>query len=250
VNYQLKGTGASIIVHAIILALFVYASAIQPVKKKVISLDFSIVEHVQPTASKGEKKVAEARKVKAVKPKPIEKKKIVNKVEDKPVIQKKKEVAVPAPEPLPEKLIAKEIEEPEPVEETTEKEAIEAASDPDTVEEEILSATDNLDSNSIADNSAAASQAIYVKNHFMYIKEKIQKKIVYPRIARRRGLQGKAVVSFIVCKDGSITDVKIVESSGYKILDNSAIKTVKSAAPFPPPPVRAELIIPMVFKLS
>ena len=252
-NYQLKGTGASIIVHAIILALFVYASAIQPVKKKVISLDFSIVENIQPTVSKGKNKVAEVKKVKAVKPKPkpkpIEKKKIVKKVKKKPLIQKKKEVVIPKPEPVVEEVIAEPIEE-EIEEKTVEEEVIEAETDEESVEEEVISASNNLDSNSLEDNSAAASRARYLKTHFMYIKEKIQKKIVYPRIARRRGLQGKTVISFVICADGSVRDLKVVESSGYAVLDKSAIKTVKMAAPFPKPPVSAELVIPITFRLS
>ena len=250
-NYQLKGTAVSIIVHAIILALFLYASSIQPVKKKVISLDFSIVENVQPTASKGKDKLAEAKKIKAVKPKPkpIEKKKIVKKVEKKPVIQKKKEVVVPKPEPVVEKVpvpeIEEVIEEPE-VTEVAETETVEE----EVTEAEVLSATNNTDSNSLVDNSAAASRARYVKTHFMYIKEKIQREIVYPRIARRRGMQGKTVISFIICVDGSVKDLKVVESSGYAILDRNAIKSVQRAAPFPKPPVSAELVIPMIFRLS
>ena len=252
-NYQLKGTAVSIIVHAIILALFLYASSIQPAKKKVISLDFSIIENVQPVASKGNKKLAEAKKVKAVKPKPkpkpIEKKKIVKKVEKKPVIQKKKEVVVPKPEPVVEKVPVPEteevIEEPE-VTEVAETETVEE----EVTEAEVLSATNNTDSNSLLDNSAAASRARYVKTHFMYIKEKIQREIVYPRIARRRGMQGKTVISFIICVDGSVKDLKVVESSGYAILDRNAIKSVQRAAPFPKPPVSAELVIPMIFRLS
>lgn len=245
-NYQLKGTSVSILVHAAILSAFLYASSLEPIKKKVISLDFSVVENIQPTASKGENKVAEAKKVKAVKPKPkpVEKKKIVKKVE-------KKEVALPKPEPVVEKQIVPEVEEIIEEPEVNEvEEVIEAETDESSVEEEVLTATNNLESNSLVDNSAAASQARYVKNHFLYIKEKIQKQIVYPRIARRRGIQGKTVISFVIQADGSVKDLKIVESSGYDILDRNAIKTVKRAAPFPKPPVSAELVIPMTFRLS
>jgi len=122
--------------------------------------------------------------------------------------------------------------------------------DTEAVDEEMLAQTDNVNSNDTSDNAAAAAKAKYVKQHFAYIKEMIEKEFVYPRIARRRGLEGKVIVSFVICADGTARDVKIIESSGHKILDNNAIACVKRAAPFPPPPVMAELVFPITYKLG
>lgn len=44
--------------------------------------------------------------------------------------------------------------------------------------------------------------------------EFIYKNIKYPTIARDNGIEGTAVVSFVVEKDGSITDIKIVRDPG------------------------------------
>lgn len=90
----------------------------------------------------------------------------------------------------------------------------------------------------------------YLKEHFLYIKNSIQNKISYPRMARKMGWQGKVIISFIVCKDGSVKDIQIIESSGFKALDKNAMEVIRKVAPFPKPPVAAEIIIPVIYKLS
>jgi protein TonB len=48
---------------------------------------------------------------------------------------------------------------------------------------------------------------------------------------------GSAVVAFAIGPAGGITGLRIARSSGKPSLDQAAIATVRSAAPFPPPPV-------------
>lgn len=50
----------------------------------------------------------------------------------------------------------------------------------------------------------------------------------YPRIARRRGYQGTTILEVLVDKDGNVGDSKIFKSSGYKVLDRSALASVKN----------------------
>ncbi len=64
------------------------------------------------------------------------------------------------------------------------------------------------------------------------------------------GWQGKVLISFVICKDGSVKDIRIVESSGFNALDKNAVEAIRKGAPFPRPPVSAELIIPVIYKLS
>ncbi|MBI3592893.1 MAG: energy transducer TonB [Nitrospirae bacterium] len=90
----------------------------------------------------------------------------------------------------------------------------------------------------------------YVKVNFAYIRDIIQKNIAYPHMARKRGLEGKVVVSFTVCADGEVQDITITESSSFEILDKSAVEAVRKASPFPKPPLKATLIIPVVYKLN
>ncbi len=49
----------------------------------------------------------------------------------------------------------------------------------------------------------------------------------YPRAARKRNYQGTVVLEVRVTADGSVAEVRINQSSGYAILDRSAVKSVK-----------------------
>ena len=50
----------------------------------------------------------------------------------------------------------------------------------------------------------------------------------YPGLARRRGWQGIVRLDVDVNEDGDVAAVRLLQSCGFKLLDNSAIKTVKS----------------------
>jgi protein TonB len=89
----------------------------------------------------------------------------------------------------------------------------------------------------------------YLREHFTYIRDLVMKGLVYPHQARKMGWSGKVTVSFLVCEDGSAREVKVVESSGHQMLDRCAIETIRKVAPFPKPPLPAEIVIPVLFKL-
>ena len=50
----------------------------------------------------------------------------------------------------------------------------------------------------------------------------------YPAIARRNGLQGRVVLNVEVLANGSSGKVTVQSSSGYAMLDNAAVQTVKT----------------------
>jgi protein TonB len=93
-------------------------------------------------------------------------------------------------------------------------------------------------------------RAGYLKEHFAYIKDIIQKNIVYPPRARRMGWAGRVVVSFIINESGRTSNERIVESSGFDVLDGNVIETVRAVSPFPKPPVKAELRVPIIYRLE
>ncbi len=74
--------------------------------------------------------------------------------------------------------------------------------------------------------------------------------IQYPEEAQNRGIEGRVLVSFIIMADGTVKDIKILNSSGYTLLDKNAVDTVKNSAPFPKPPANAELRIPINYVLE
>ncbi|MBB2144453.1 TonB family protein [Pedobacter sp. LMG 31464] len=56
----------------------------------------------------------------------------------------------------------------------------------------------------------------------------IQKNLRYPDMAQDAGVQGKVFLSFVVEKDGSITDVKVIKGIGYGC-DDEAIRVIKKS---------------------
>jgi protein TonB len=99
-------------------------------------------------------------------------------------------------------------------------------------------------------SSGEAGRAAYLKEHFAFIRELILKHLTYPTVARRMGWKGRLTVSFVICEGGGVENVRIVRSSGHKILDENALSTVRKIQPFPKPPVRAEIVIPIEYRLG
>ncbi|MCS7181470.1 MAG: energy transducer TonB [bacterium] len=92
-------------------------------------------------------------------------------------------------------------------------------------------------------------------SYFKLIKKKIDEKIFYPEIARRRNIEGKIKIQFILKKNGVLEELKILKSSGNEILDKTSLEIIKNASPFPEFPVdlnyeKISFIIEFNFKLK
>ena len=84
--------------------------------------------------------------------------------------------------------------------------------------------------------------------------EYLQQNVKYPVVAQENGVQGRVVVSFVVEKDGSITDVKVVRSVDPS-LDKEAARVVKSMPRWIPgkqngSAVRVKYNVPVSFRLQ
>ena len=73
-------------------------------------------------------------------------------------------------------------------------------------------------------------------SYFARIKHQIERVWVYPIEAAERGISGDLTLTFRVSKDGNLLGVRLLDQSGYEILDVAALKAVKEAAPFYPFP--------------
>jgi len=62
------------------------------------------------------------------------------------------------------------------------------------------------------------------------VRNKIERKKIYPDIARDLGMTGEVEVLYELDRSGNLLRAEIVSSSGYKLLDQAAIKAVKSAS--------------------
>ena len=52
----------------------------------------------------------------------------------------------------------------------------------------------------------------------------------YPRRARRHGQQGKVTLSFSVSHSGTITDIRVLKSSGIPVLDKASIQAIQKSS--------------------
>ncbi len=68
------------------------------------------------------------------------------------------------------------------------------------------------------------------------LKSRIQREWEYPEEALRSGISGELRMVFTLNKAGSLTFIRLVQSSGYPILDEEALRAVKISAPFDPFP--------------
>jgi protein TonB len=50
------------------------------------------------------------------------------------------------------------------------------------------------------------------------------------------GYQGTLFIRFDIMKDGSLGELEVLKSSGYKILDDEALRSIRASAPFQPLP--------------
>ena len=58
----------------------------------------------------------------------------------------------------------------------------------------------------------------------------------YPDAARARHLYGSLRLLVAIAPDGALADVRVLESSGHRVLDDAALRIVRLAAPFAPFP--------------
>lgn len=75
-------------------------------------------------------------------------------------------------------------------------------------------------------------------SYLLQLKHKIQGVWVYPSVAAKAGIGGALSVEFSIAKNGDLLYVNLLDSSGHTILDESAMKAIKTAAPYYPFPER------------
>ncbi|MFH1293024.1 MAG: energy transducer TonB, partial [Pseudomonadota bacterium] len=68
------------------------------------------------------------------------------------------------------------------------------------------------------------------------IKARLIKHWEYPREARENLIEGKVLIVFSLNRQGHLKEIRILQPSGYDILNKEAERAIRSAAPFPPFP--------------
>lgn len=81
----------------------------------------------------------------------------------------------------------------------------------------------------------------------------LQKRITYPEIAKKAGVEGRVIVQFVVTEQGTVSDPVVVRGIGAGC-DEEAVRAVQQAR-FTPgkqrgKPVRVKMSLPITFKLK
>lgn len=88
-----------------------------------------------------------------------------------------------------------------------------------------------------------------------YIKRKIQENKKYPYPAKKENIEGIVEMQFSINECGLLKDVAVIHSSGYKILDEEAVATIKRASPYPAIPKKLntnflQLQVKLIYKID
>ena len=82
----------------------------------------------------------------------------------------------------------------------------------------------------------------------------VAQNVVYPKEAQEKGISGRVFVGFIVEKDGSVSEVKVLRGIGGGC-DEEAVRVIKAMPKWKPgkmkgKPVRVSYMMPIIFKLQ
>jgi periplasmic protein TonB len=78
-------------------------------------------------------------------------------------------------------------------------------------------------------------------SYFASIKRKIELVWQYPYEAAAAGIQGELTLDFVIARSGAVSSIELIRSSGSKILDDEAIRSIRVAAPFDPIPAQYKI---------
>jgi protein TonB len=82
----------------------------------------------------------------------------------------------------------------------------------------------------------------------------LNRNLRFPAIPQEQQISGRVILSFVIEKDGSLSNIEVVRSAGYGF-DEEAVRVLKLAKPWKPgkqngQPVRVKYNIPINFQLS
>ncbi|MDR1901299.1 MAG: energy transducer TonB [Treponema sp.] len=127
------------------------------------------------------------------------------------------------------------VQETEHSEETQEYEALQDSADAAGNNEESNHDEGDVVNNGEAREGGAIDDETITDREYeellAYIKDFINKNLVYPPMARRRNIQGVVGVYFEIGESGEIVSVLVNHSSGSSMLDNAAVSLIKKIFP-------------------
>jgi protein TonB len=83
-----------------------------------------------------------------------------------------------------------------------------------------------------AESAAFGSQ----RDYFELVRMRVEHNKRYPDLARKRQLEGRVGVRFVIASDGRLQKVMLVRRAAAEVLNQAALAAVRAAEPFPRPP--------------
>ena len=116
--------------------------------------------------------------------------------------------------------------------------------------------TTGLTSNSPKDEQVSTFELGRLRKGFVsQVRSNITKAKYYPRIARKRGFEGKPIVAFSLGGKGELINLLLDQPSDHRVLNDAALETIRRGAPYPPIPdqLKEKLInfkLPILYTLG
>ena len=92
----------------------------------------------------------------------------------------------------------------------------------------------NDKSNTIKQNNSQVAKSLKEWGNLILVV--INSKIKYPKIALNKNISGQVLVRLKISTKGNLKTIKILESSGFSILDNEVLRAIKTTNYFPAAP--------------
>ncbi|MDD4854765.1 MAG: TonB family protein [Sulfuricurvum sp.] len=90
----------------------------------------------------------------------------------------------------------------------------------------------------------------FINEHLGEIRGLLLQNLKYPKMAQKLKMQGEVRIAFSLGSDGSVEDIKIIESSGFDLLDEDARTLIeKTASRFPKPSKSVRISVPLSYVL-
>lgn len=215
-------------IHIVLVAIVVFwvFRMPEPLKPKPIPVTIVALSHVQKTESKpAESKPIEPLKREIPKPQePVALKPVVAPVAKSQLVEAP--AAVPVPKPI-------------------EKEVLPTPSQPQAVAPKAPHVPPK----------PSPSEISQAKNQYLgYIRQSIDEHKSYPKNAKRLGQMGTVEITFTVMADGTITNVRVKQTSNFELLDKAAADILITLAKVRPIPKELgkeswEITLPIVYEI-
>ncbi|MFC1808634.1 energy transducer TonB [Candidatus Omnitrophota bacterium] len=91
--------------------------------------------------------------------------------------------------------------------------------------------------------------------YYNIIRERLQQHTLYPYKAKLEEREGLVYLSFILKRNGAVSEIVVLNPSGEPLLDQAAMNSIRNASPFPPFPKNLveneiKLNVPISFELE